>query len=648
MTLTNRIFRNISILLAVMLLTVSLDSSVPIQAQGQIGVDEGMDWTHVNYDVFASNFNPQRKINSDNIGEMQIKWVFPIPRPEEPRLGGYNIRGQGEVSTPLIINGKVYFSTSSGRVYALDAEHGDILWVHTLQLDRQMDEKKELPIFIGKGITHVHGITYFEKKLYVPAPPCDIYIINVDDGVLVNRIEDMCDVGPDEGNSGKYKGPQSYGPTIYRMGRVIIASGGSVDETNRGGRGFFSGYDLDSGELLWRFFVTPPAGGDPEWAIRHAEIGWIRGIRASTLPRESLLEDWGLAGEMGSQAGPNRGQWTIDDETGIVYVGTTHAAPASNGTNRPGPNVFAASVLALQAKTGELLWWHQLVPHDLSDWDCNWNIVLGRTKIAGVEKKVIYKGCKEGSMNALDADNGEVLWSFTPETIKICEICHLLDPMNPESLRKPWVNFPQKDPFFRNPTGRGGLVSDVALAYGKVFYGTYNFWDYVKVTAVTKHRPGSEGAISVPAQEFRESNTTIYALDASSGEVIWSYLLHNTGYRTGLVATGGLILFTSVDGNIRALDVESGDEIWKKQFGVGLLMPPSIGADTNGDMMVVQVYGGQTTPELRTISSAVVALHLPPDNNENQKGLAPMQFQSPVLVIGAITAAWIPFRLMRI
>ena len=82
MTLTNRIFRNISILLAVMLLTVSLDSSVPIQAQGQIGVDEGMDWTHVNYDVFASNFNPQRKINSDNIGEMQIKWVFPIPRPE--------------------------------------------------------------------------------------------------------------------------------------------------------------------------------------------------------------------------------------------------------------------------------------------------------------------------------------------------------------------------------------------------------------------------------------------------------------------------------------------------------------------------------------------------------------------------------------
>ena len=107
MTLTNRIFRNISILLAVMLLTVSLDSSVPIQAQGQIGVDEGMDWTHVNYDVFASNFNPQRKINSDNIGEMQIKWVFPIPRPEEPRLGGYNIRGQGEDSTPLINNGKV-------------------------------------------------------------------------------------------------------------------------------------------------------------------------------------------------------------------------------------------------------------------------------------------------------------------------------------------------------------------------------------------------------------------------------------------------------------------------------------------------------------------------------------------------------------
>lgn len=117
----------------------------------------------------------------------------------------------------------------------------------------------------------------------------------------------MCNVGQEEGNAGRYKGPQSYGPTIYGKGRVIITAGGAIDETNRGGRGFFAAYDLDNHDFLWKFFVTPPAGGDPQWGLKYLDRGWIMGIRASSLPRESFINDWGDAGSKGSQAGPNRG-----------------------------------------------------------------------------------------------------------------------------------------------------------------------------------------------------------------------------------------------------------------------------------------------------------------------------------------------------
>ena len=189
-------------LLMILLLLLTILSTVPGgEVHGQeINEDNEtrVNWTHVNYGRSGTNFNPQNKINKENVNEIQIKWIFPIPEPEDTNLGGYDVKGKGEVSTPLIIDGRIYFATAAGRVYSLDGSTGKTLWVHVLELNREVDEAKELPVFFGAAMTHVHGITYFEGKLLVPSPPCDVYIINAEDGTLLNRGHVQCRSGGGE------------------------------------------------------------------------------------------------------------------------------------------------------------------------------------------------------------------------------------------------------------------------------------------------------------------------------------------------------------------------------------------------------------------------------------------------------------------
>ena len=582
----------------------------------------GADWSHVNFDHHATGFNPQTQITKENINSLELKWIFPFP--DAPAdLGGYGVGAlggalgahQGSQTTPLIVNGLVIFGTNWGSVYALDGRSGEIIWTYEPELNLEEDLNRNLPLYLEEEFLflgfHTHGFNYFDGMLFIPQPPCDVHILNVDNGKLIRNVGDTCNIGPEDGNVGLFKGPQSYGPVIYEKERIMVVPAGVVTEAYHGGRGFVAGYSIDTGELLWRFFITPPAGGDPNWTLDVAEKGWIQGIRASDLPRESLINDWGKSGETGQQAGPAWGQWAVDEESGIVYVGTAQPSPDWNATYRPGPNVFADSIVALDARSGDLIWWHQTTAHDLWDWDCSWNVVLSTIG----DRKVIFKGCKNGVMEAFDASDGERIWSFDPPAIKRCDDCFLLDPRDPEEMKKGWLNYPSTEATWQNPPGSGGIEADITVAYEKVYVATYNSWSYLKIIPVEPDRPippyGGAGLEGLPPPEIRPTNTTIYALDASTGDVVWTFFIDAVGYRGGLIASGGMVFASSFDGNIYALDAETGEKIWTKFLGTGLALPPSIGADGDGNMKMVQVFGGQFSFWSKTVPGSIVVFGLP-------------------------------------
>ncbi len=607
---------------AIFIVTILIASSViafpytarPAEAQ-QV---QGKNWQYVNYDKLATGFNPQTQITKDNIQFLEIKWVYPFPQ-APTTLGGYPVRGPGAISTPLVVDGILYEVTNYGDVIALDAATGKLVWRYTMVLNRTQDERIAgglplFPIATGRGAGHVHGINYYEGKLYIPTPPCDIQVVDAANGRLVQRISQMCVDVP--GNTGLYKGTQSYGPVAYEKGRVLIVPAGPVDETNNGGRGFFAGYSMDTGQLLWRWFVAPPSGGDPEWALKECSKGWIQGIRCTDIPREILLNDWGQAGAKGGQAGPSWGQYPVDEETGIVYVATSQPAPDFNATYRPGPNIYSNSIVALNAMTGELVWYHQMTAHDLWDWDSAWNLILSKLG----DRKVLYKGSKNGILYAFDAADGRIIWQFDAFTqvqkTRCVPNCYLLDPMNPADMKKPWQNYPSTEPFWMNPPSSGGIEADITLAYGRVYVATYNLWGYLRIGPVEyikgRPAPGLGGNIALPAAETRPSKTTIYALDAATGKVVWSFFIPDIGYRGGLVSSGGLIFASGLNGGIYAIDAETGKPVWQKFLGTPMIIPPTIAADANGKMKLFQVIGGQGIPQFGSgTPGAIIGFGLP-------------------------------------
>ena len=374
-----------------------------------------------------------------------------------------------------------------------------------------------------------------------------------------------------------------------------------------------AGYNVDTGELLWRFFLMPPSGGEKDWAMKYQGLGNV----------DPTPDDWGDAKNVG--VGIATGQWAIDEEAGIVYVGTSSPAPNFNAANRPGPNLFSSSILALDINTGELIWYYQASPHDLYGHGCNWNTVLGNID----DRKVLYKACDDGRLLALDAADGELIWSFLPPDLKFVNVD---DSINSQvDVNQKWVTEPSLDAYWQCPGITGGTGGSIAFAYGRIYYISTNYCDYMIPEPSPENDPDSFGAKDMTKLPYNvqvrrnasgiipdwrldrtESlpvNSTVYAIDASNGSVDWKYEL-DAPHRGGLMATGNMVVFGSHDGRFYTLDSETGEFIYSKYVGAALGTTPTIGAAASGEQYIFQPVGGLDHRYGQPVSGVFVSLKI--------------------------------------
>lgn len=638
-------------ILATLLVTSTMLSGVtpklqPVEAQ--IFSRAERNWETSNHDMHSSNYNPQNQINRDNIDFIELKWAYPIPpvsqlgdnidfgdQPLPPR----NQKNEGSLTQPLIVDGIVYFATAYFKVFALNAATGSLIWQYQMVTDLT-EKQKTLPI--AGAVGHLHAISYQKGWIIFPGIACDIWALDALTGAEAWHIEDTC--ANLDGNAGLFtSGYQSYPPPIHVDSNTLVYVPGIVDGYT--GRGYVRGYDLDTKQLKWTVYTVPPAGplGTPareawgDYLVDNCARWWIQGISSCDIPRDLLRNDWGDLDCVpyfpdnpegvknkhpdcvtNSGTGTAWGQMPIDEETGMVYMALSQPTPDWNGTFRPGPNLFSTAILGINVISGELVWAHQSITHDLWDLDCSWNPILGNIG----SRKVIFKTCKTGFTHAMDAATGELIWihksaaqrdspykpfhvnSKLPSSTGTCNdglsgkipdaFIGCWDPRERGTLELKWQNYPSDEPFWE--TGFAGST-DIAWDGDTIYTRVVNSWRWLRIvplemTAGTKGIIGREG---LPAPEQRGANTTFYAVDSKTGEEKWSYFLEGS-HRTGATVSGGMVFLGHSNGDLYVLDKDNGELLYRKHLGQGLSVPPTIGADADGEMRLVQIMAGGGAP----------------------------------------------------
>ena len=629
--------RNNSRIICVLLVGLILFYSVNNSTAQVFSYDkdtERNNWEYINHNVRGTNYSPQNQINADNVHMLELKWTYPIPAATEfNKQEGISLT-EGSMTPPLVINGTVYFTTNMRDTYAIDSLTGNLKWVNTWDFNWQ-EAYRKLPI--TGGALHVHGLNLVNGKLFPSTVACSILALNPEDGEIDFELNDTCRyIEGNNYNWNLYSGPGLCGlsshPGIEYSNIYVTQICGA--DSNWGGRAFIDGYNLNVNppERVWRTFLSPPSEGDKEWALRECDKGWFfsytewkengrLGIPCSEVPRENLINDWGVPKHYNSAVGLLWGQMSLDQETGIVYFGTSNQGGWVNNTYAIGPNLFASSIIALNATSGDIIWWYQTVVRDMVQGDAAWNTILTELTIDGEKRKVIIKYSVTGLLWALDASTGEPLWIFESPLLKSRvdpdgvtrgrtsgHPCIGCDPKSQDGYwnnvlsyydmqEKKWLNYPSKDRFYIIPLRAG----EADIAYnekeGIVIFPLSLGWD-------ASAKAGNHKGIGVPPGEYnlnypkQKQNTTILAIDANTGKEIWSYFIDGVAFRGGIIATEDLVIIPAADGNLYILNGITGELLHKIFLNTPLTTQPTIGKNSNGEFQIYVINGGRGRQEV--------------------------------------------------
>ena len=622
-------------LFVLMLLLLFVTISIPFNlfnpspsAAAQELTREMTNWDMINYNKYGTGYNPQSVINNENVADLQMKWIFPYPPSSYPKINGAIKTYAGSGSPALIVDGITYSATNQRALLAIDAETGKLIWNEVVHYDND-ETIKQYPHVKGM-LPHTHAVNYYDDKgIIIPSfQACQIDGHDSLVGDVVFQVLELC--GTEEeaeawGNQGYYASIGTHPPQFFEDMMIVPVMGSS----GNGGRSFIAGYDvsdMDNPTRVWQTFLVPPATGDPEWALHECDKGWFfsfpewkesgrLGVPCSEVQSDCpdcLMNDWvnpkSSRGYLhtASTIATIWGHYLIDQETGIVYLGTGESGPYPNAARRPGVNLYGSSIVALDSRTGEFVWWYQSLPHDMWDYDCSWNAVLGEVN----GKKAIFKGCKNGFLYALDAATGEPFWIFNPPSLWQPQPGMAYpDPKNLDDLSREWPTSHVGELDFLSANYAGQLEADIAYDNNRIYVGSYN----MPVIVSSPEFPNDFGNQLVMTPTNHPTNSTIYAVDANTGEIIWEFFINGAGFRGGLTVSGGVLYIPSGDGYLYLLNSETGELISKKAFGTGLWTQITIGADASDNMKVFVQTGGQSIASWGPtgIPGALIALGLP-------------------------------------
>lgn len=481
----------------------------------QVGPDAaGTTWPVFGGGSDDTRFSALSQINTGNVGRLGIAWSAP--------LGQYQSLSE---TYPVMSGRTLYLTSSTDEVMAYDAVTGTRTWSHAPQVDFTLSRGVG-----GYGVTVNRGVAVSGGKVFLLTFDDHMQALSQATG------EQLWSTVVADAHTGAY---ETSAPTVWQN-MVFGGDSGSED----GVRGFVAAYQTGTGSQLWRFWTVPSPGH-----------GWV-------------------------PQGPHGGGTvymppTIDTSTGLLYVGTGNPSPAIVGVHRPGPDLYTDSILALNAKTGKLAWYHQQVAHDLWDYDASTPVMIFNATVGGKKVRAVAEAGKSGYLFLLNAATGKNLFPPVP---------FVTEKHSP----------PTAAGVLECPGSLGGAQYGPS-AYSPVLHTAFvtglNMCMILKVGAPS---PGSGekdfgGTSSIPPN--LPQTGTVTAVDTDTGKTLWARTLPAPMIGGATATAGGLVLAGDAHGTLYAFDARTGAEVWHAYIGLAFGAAPIVYA-VGGTEYVAMVVGG--------------------------------------------------------
>jgi hypothetical protein len=203
------------------------------------------------------------------------------------------------------------------------------------------------------------------------------------------------------------------------------------------------------------------------------------------------------------------------------------------------------------------------------------------------------------------------LWYFNPPNVKRTVYAELYNPLNQTQMTKPWANYPSTDTFLQNPCSSGGFESNPAYnpSTQYVYVAAFNCPSWTKIIPLKGAGIQYSGGGSSPTANgtTQADNTTIFALNAATGKIAWSYFIPNIGYRGGVTTTSDLVIVPRQDGKIDFLNAQTGKLLFEKFIGGALITEPAVATDSNNNMVIVMPASNSAASSGTVIAAGINA-----------------------------------------
>jgi PQQ-dependent dehydrogenase (methanol/ethanol family) len=481
-------------------------ASLPAQSTGATQAN----WPHYGGDYSFWRYSGLTQITRANVAKLATKWVFQTGQVE----GGLQ-------TTPIVVDGVMYITTSFNRVYALDAETGREIWRYSYALP------KELGVIYGPWS---RGVAIGGGRVYMGTLDNSVVALDQKTGreMWKVNVEPLATCGCN-----------ITGAPLLAKGKVIVGVTGG-DSAHRG---YITAFDARTGRKAWQFHTIPGPGepGNETWSG----------------------DSWKYGGGSSWMTG------SFDPELNLVYWGVGNPAPDFYGDSRKGANLYTDSVVALDVDSGKLKWYHQQIPHDVWDWDSAYECTLVDLPVNGTMRKLLINGNKGGYTFVVDRTNGEFVaaWPVAKNInwIKGVDAKGNLVGRNEPPVGKTSVICPS--------IGGGRQWNQGAWSPStKMYYTTGIEWCEDVTVEKEEPRPGKEyfgGQFKLRAPQEGPAGGHLDAYDPLTGKKAWS-ISSKYPFLASILATAGDLVFTGdAEGAFFALDARTGQKLWSFQTGSG-------------------------------------------------------------------------------